>query len=186
MRTRYAARILFVLGVLCLGQASWIHAKALVAQVLRRRAWAETQRGAQTARPWPWADTWPVARLRSEQHGVDLIVLEGATGEATAFAPGRVVGTARPGHDGNVGIVGHRDTHFAFLEGIAPGDVMRLTAPDAAERRYEVVAVRVVHESDTSALEPTESSMLTLVTCYPFRAAVPGGPLRLVVRAEAR
>ena len=88
MRTRYAARILFVLGVLCLGQASWIHAKALVAQVLLRRAWAETQRGAQTARPWPWADTWPVARLRSEQHGVDLIVLEGATGEATAFAPG--------------------------------------------------------------------------------------------------
>jgi sortase (surface protein transpeptidase) len=26
--------------------------------------------------------------------------------------------------------------------------------------------------------------MLTLVTCYPFDAAVPGGPMRYVVSAE--
>jgi len=33
-------------------------------------------------------------------------------------------------------------------------------------------------------LLPTERAMLTLITCYPFDAVVPGGPLRYVVRAD--
>ncbi|HEU4579859.1 MAG TPA: hypothetical protein VFS67_16480, partial [Polyangiaceae bacterium] len=30
-------------------------------QVLLRRAWAAARAGDEHARPWPWADTWPVA-----------------------------------------------------------------------------------------------------------------------------
>jgi len=44
----------------------------------------------------------------------------------------------------------------------------------------------VVHESDSSPLEPAAEPILTLVTCFPFAATLPGGPLRYVVRAVAR
>ena len=32
-------------------------------------------------KPWPWADTWPVARLVVPSLGIDQIVLEGAMAE---------------------------------------------------------------------------------------------------------
>ena len=41
----------------------WIHAKAVLAQILLERAWQQTRDGGERVRPWPWADTWPVARL---------------------------------------------------------------------------------------------------------------------------
>src|SRR6185295_2381085 len=120
------ARRLIVLALLLLGlgalvQGSWIFCKAAFAQVLLRRAWAEARAGAPQARPWPWADTWPVARLMSPVRGVDLIVLEGATGSSMAFGPGHVQGSAAPGSLGNVALAGHRDTHFRFLQQLAPG-----------------------------------------------------------------
>ena len=43
---------------------------------------------------------------------------------------------------------------------------------------------RVLHETDTDVLAATGSRLLTLITCYPFDAIVPGGPLRYVVRAQ--
>ena len=45
---------------------------------------------------------------------------------------------------------------------------------------------RVVDHRDVRSIAPTEGvALLTLVTCYPFDAVVPGGPLRYVVRAVA-
>ncbi len=41
----------------------------------------------------------------------------------------------------------------------------------------------MVDEHDASVLRPAPGDVLTLVTCYPFDAVVPGGPLRFVVRA---
>ena len=43
--------------------------------------------------------------------------------------------------------------------------------------------MRVVDHGDTSALAQTSGPTLTLITCYPFDAVVPGGPLRYVVVA---
>ena len=181
------ARRRIVLGLLLLGlaavlQGSWIFCKAAFAQVLLRRAWAEARAGAQ-ARPWPWADTWPVARLLSPARGVDLIVLEGATGSSIAFGPGHIQGSAPPGAPGNVALAGHRDTHFRFLQQLQPGEALWLELPNGAVRRYEVQSESVVDERDTRLLE-APGSWLTLVTCYPFDAAIPGGPLRYVVRAR--
>ena len=36
--------------------AGWIHAKAALAQVLLERAWAHSDHGRRTQRPWPWAE----------------------------------------------------------------------------------------------------------------------------------
>jgi sortase A len=174
---------LLLLGVACLARGGWIFGKAAVAQVLLRHAWAATRAGDERARPWPWADTWPVARLLSPTRDVDLVVLEGATGSSTAFGPGHVVGTPLPGAAGNVALAAHRDTHFSFLRDVTPGEVLLLELPDGRVQRYAVQSGSVVDERDTRLLQ-APGNWLTLVTCYPFGAAVPGGPLRYVVRAR--
>ena len=80
---------------------------------------------------------------------------------------------------------GHRDTHFAFLEHLEIGDEIVIETSDELEHRYAVTGVGVVDERDTWVAEPTDDKMLTLVTCYPFDAIIPGGPERYVVRATA-
>jgi sortase A len=77
-----AVALLAVIGLWELGHGVWIHAKAQLAQILLQRAWERTLRGEAAAKPWPWADTWPVARLRVPAHGVDLFVLSGVSGRS--------------------------------------------------------------------------------------------------------
>lgn len=174
---------LLLLGVAAVAQGSWIFSKAALAQVLLRRAWSLAQAGQERARPWPWADTWPVARLVSPAQDIDLIVLEGATGSSTAFGPGHLQGSPLPGAEGNVVLAAHRDTHFRFLERLALGDGLWIELPNGATQRYLVQSTSVVDEHDTALLH-AEGDWLTLVTCYPFDAPLPGGPLRYVVRAR--
>ena len=171
-------------GTLSLAHGAWIPAKARLAQVLLDHAWHETLRSGGSAKPWPWADTWPVARLITPSHKKSMVVLAGANGAALAFGPGHLTTSAPPGVSDNSVIAGHRDTHFAFLKTLKPGDVLQLQAPDGALHDYRVTQTRVVHETDARVLQRSESAMLTLITCYPFDAVVPGGPLRYVVRAR--
>ena len=58
------ALLLLALGLWQLGGAALIHGKAWLAQRLLDRAWAATLAGGHEVKPWPWADTWPVARLQ--------------------------------------------------------------------------------------------------------------------------
>ncbi len=181
-----AALVLFAAGAVFLGRGTWIFAKAQVAQVLLARAWSETRAGSGAVKPWPWADTWPVARLRVLRLGVDEIVLAGGHGQAMAFGPGHLSRTAAPGQEGNVVLAGHRDTHFRFLRDLRPGDEILLEAAYGAPRRYRVTETAVVDFRDRRPLRAFPEPTLTLITCYPFGAVVPGGPLRYVVRAAAR
>jgi sortase A len=164
--------------------AAWIPVKAQVAQVLLHRAWDRARNGTADAKPWPWADTWPVGRLRAPQYGIDEIVLAGASGSSLAFAPGHIDGTALPGRCGNCVLSGHRDTHFRFLARLQPGDRLELEAPDGTLQRFVVRSTSVLYRNDVHVLDDSTEPVLTLVTCYPFDAVVPGGPLRFVVRAE--
>jgi sortase A len=165
-------------------RAAWIEAKARLAQHLVRAAWERAQQGASDARPWPWADTRPVARLVVPGQRVDLFVLAGSSGRTMAFGPGHVSGTARPGEPGNSVVSGHRDTHFAFLRRLREGDEILVERPDGRWVRYAVRAARVVDRRDTRVLadDPGETR-LTLLTCWPFDALRPGGRLRYVVTA---
>lgn len=63
------------------GSGAWIYVKAQLAQVLLQRAWAGTLAGQRDVKPWPWADTWPVARLVVPSLGIDQIVLKAPTEE---------------------------------------------------------------------------------------------------------
>ncbi|MCP4656418.1 MAG: class GN sortase [bacterium] len=182
-RLTVLALIVALGGLLSLGQGGWILVKAGLAQVLLDHAWQRTRDGQRHVTPWPWADTWPVARLRAPRQGVETIVLAGASGAVMAFGPGHLRTSAAPGEPGNCVLTGHRDTHFAFLRHLEPGDEIRLDTPDGARHRYRVTSCLVVDQRETAVLDPTPSPVLTLITCYPFNALVPGGPLRYVVRA---
>ena len=172
------------LGIALLAHGLWIPAKAVLAQVLLERAWDRARLGEEETRPWPWADHRPVARIRVPRLGVSAIVLEGATGGSLAFGPGHLAGSALPGAPGNAVVAGHRDTHFAFLRELRVGDALVVEPHRGAPRRYLVTAAAVVDERDTRVLAPTERPTLTLITCFPFDAATPGGPERYVVEAE--
>jgi sortase A len=111
-------------------------------------------------------------------------VLAGASGRTLAFGPGHLDGTAAPGRAGHTVLSGHRDTHFRFLEDLAPGSELRVQRPDGGWQSYRVVETRVI-DTRRARLAPGDGRpALTLVTCYPFDAVVPGGPLRYLVFAE--
>ncbi|TKB35044.1 MAG: class GN sortase [Nitrospira sp.] len=175
---------LVLAGLWQTGSGAWIYLKAHLAQVLLQRAWAGTVAAQEPVPPWPWADTWPVARLTVPSKDIDLIVLNGAYGRTLAFGPGYLESSAPPGSRGTTILTGHRDTHFRFLQRLKAGDEILLTAKNQQVHRYRVTSATVVDVNRGSIGQDTEGHQLALVTCYPFDAISPGGPLRYVVMAE--
>ena len=180
-----AAVLLAGVGLWQLGQGAWIYVKARLAQSLLQRAWARTLRGESAAKPWPWADTWPVARLRVPAHGVDLIVLTGVSGHTLAFGPGHAPGSAIPGARGTAIVTAHRDTHFRFLQRVRHDDEILVETPGVPRGRFRVRQMSVVDSRTAVIRTEVDSTSLVLMTCYPFDAVVPGGPLRYVVTAHS-
>jgi sortase A len=181
----WLALLLLAIGGWQAGHGAFLYAKAWLAQALLQEAWTRSRADAGPVRPWPWADTWPVARIEVPRLGIDEIVLAGGSGRTLAFAPGHVDGTAAPGAPGNSVIGGHRDTHFAFLRDLAPGDTVIVTTVERRRIAYRVVDRRVVHDGAAGIRLDVDGAWLTLATCYPFDTLVPGGPLRYVVTASA-
>lgn len=174
-------------GVSLTSRAAYLHAKAELAHVLIHRAWEESVRLGKPCRPWPWADTYPVAQLRIPRLGYDEMVLEGATPRTLAFGPARLFSGAGLGEPGNLELAGHRDSWFLPLEAIALGDTVEVQWFDARrhelrQRTYTVNTIRVVAPEDVALLAPTSGDVLTLVTCYPFGRS-PRSPQRFQVRA---
>ncbi len=175
---------LLCLGFWQLGQGAYIPAKAWMAQELMQRAWQRGASGVEQPVPWPWADTWPVARLTAKSGDVELIVLAGGSGRTLAFGPGHLSASSLPGEMGNTVIAGHRDTHFSFLRDIEIGESLVLETVSGSKHLYTVIGIDVVDSRRGSLLLDTDEPFLSLVTCYPFEALDPGGPLRYVVTAK--
>ncbi|CAI4031904.1 Class GN sortase [Nitrospira tepida] len=171
-------------GLWELFQGGWIHMKALLAQRLLRQAWEETIERRTTVKPWPWADTVPIARLIVPRLRIDEIVLSGANGRTLAFGPAYYEGSARPGMIGVSVITGHRDTHFGFLRRLEPDDRINVQTAQDALVGYRVLGSSVSDGRLPFHVSEEDGHTLLPVTCYPFDALVPGGPLRYVVMAE--
>jgi len=181
---RYVALTLFLTGLCLTGKGTYIHAKAGLAKYLLRSSWQETIEKGETTKPWPWADTWPVARMIVPEHEIDLVVLEGDSGNVLAFGPGHMTLSSLPGQPGNSIISGHRDTSFRFLERLRGGDRIAMQTKDGSTMPFKVVATQIINEAVLDMNIETDFPLLTLVTCYPFDAVVPGGPERYLVFAE--
>jgi sortase A len=177
---------LLAIGVASLTAGVWLPLKAALAEELLNRAWLAARNGDPAARPWPWADTRPVAQLRlPPSAGAEpLIVLAGASGRGLAFAPGLLDGTVLPGEPGVAVIAAHRDTHFRALARLALGDRFDIERADGETFAYVVTRIEIM-DTRTAALRlDALDSVVALVTCYPFDALVPGGTLRYVVTGE--
>ena len=173
--------VLAVAAAWQLGMAGWIHAKAAAAQILLERAWQQTLIDQQQNRPWPWADTWPIAELIVPHLDVSLIVLAGDSGASLAFGPGHSFSSAMPEERGTVLISGHRDTHFRFLENLEQGQ--RLILKTRTGIHYYTVSSTEIVNSRRYQTE-TGTDELILVTCYPFNSAMTGGRQRYLVHAQ--
>lgn len=165
--------------------AAWLPAKAALAQALLEDSWQASLADGREHRPWPWADAHPVARLRQPRLGLSQVVLSGDGGRPLAFGPGWAESSAAPGTRGTTVISGHRDTHFRWLRELRRGDTLALDTR-AGRRDYTVVGLEVADARvQRIAADPGEDKLL-LVTCWPFDAVAPRGPLRYVVTLAPR
>jgi sortase A len=183
---RVTIGLLVVLGVGLLLQGLWIPAKAVVAQVLLERAWEDSKAsGGAQVKPWPWADHWPRARLHFPKQQASYVVLSGDQGASLAFAPGHnPQSAALSAALGTKVISAHRDTHFTVLRDVSVGEELALET-EQGMRSYRVTQMNVIDvRQQTLEIFPEGEDALVLVTCYPFDAVNPNGPLRLVVTAE--
>jgi sortase A len=178
-----AAAILCVIGVVLFGHGVWIHAKALLAQVLLERAFAASLAAGAPVKPWSWADTWPVARIEVPRLQASEIALADASGQALAFGPGHVERTPEAGEPGTAVYAAHRDTSFAFLADVRVGDEIRVTRRDGQAFRFRVTGTSVVRWDASGIAVDADGRNLVLATCWPLDAAV-AGPLRYLVQAE--
>ena len=161
----------------------WIKAKAVVAQVLLDRAFTETVATGKPVKPWSWADTWPVARISVPRLGESAIVAQKRQrpGNGLRAGPSRSNGGA--GERGTAVFAAHRDTHFAFLGDVVPGDRIVVTRDDGLTFTYEVTGSEVVR-FDHSGIDANASGRwLALATCWPLDGTF-RGPMRYVVHAR--
>jgi sortase A len=180
---RGTALAVLATGSLLLASGAWMTVKADIAQRLLAHAWARAIDGETAPTPWPWADTWPVARLSVPSLGQHAIVLAEAGGEALAFGPSHLAATPPPGAAGTSVIAAHRDTHFAFLREVEIGDEVVLERADGERVLFRITHTEVVH-AERSGIQPEGGpARLALVTCWPFGSITPG-PERYVVWAE--
>jgi sortase A len=122
-----------------------------------------------------------LARLEIDRLKMKYVLLEGTDARTLDRSIGHIRNTALPGQTGNIGIAGHRNTHFRRLEWIRRNDQIVLTSPRGAFR-YTVEWVAVFEPADLQVLDASHGPALTLVTCFPFEY-VGSATLRFVVRA---
>ena len=187
--TRILIILLFGISLWQLATAGWIQGKAMIAQQLLIHSWNktinETNKDSNPAivKPWPWADTWPVAKLLVPQHNIEQIVLAGDSGHSLAFGPGYSFASATPNSAGTTLISAHRDTHFRFLKDVKINEMIFLQTADKTIP-YQVVDKQIVNSKTFKLQVISGRQTLVLVTCYPFDSLTSGGPLRYLVYAS--
>lgn len=178
--------VLLIAAVVPATDAAYLMVKAQLAQHLIARAWDQTSTnpGDIQSKPWPWADTHPVARLKIADLDLDTWILNGSSGTSLAFGPGLNEGSAAIGNKGLVMIGAHRDTHFKNLDRIEVGNDIHLQDTDRQWHTYKVTHIGIADSRVDSLPIMEDAARLALITCYPFDTLSVGGPLRFVVEAR--
>jgi sortase A len=120
---------------------------------------------------------------------INVIVVEGISGNALRAGAGHYPTTALPGDQGNVAIAGHRTGFgepFRHLDALRPGDKVVMETP-VGTYTYQVMSPFEGHKNpwitnpkDLSVISPTLEAVLTLTTCDPPHTS----KNRLIVRAK--
>ena len=175
---------LLLSGAAVTAKALYIPVKAEVAQILLDRAFNKSVENGIPIKPWSWADTAPIARIRVPHLGASEVVLSGGSGEAMAFGPTALVDDPARGL---TILAAHRDTHFEFVQDLKAGDIVTLERIDTSSASFRITNLETVRWDEFT--HPNEGrsfgggGLLALTTCYPFGSNTPG-PLRRVAWAE--
>ena len=131
----------------------------------------------------PKRDRMLLGRLEIPSVNMNVMMREGVDAPSLRKAAGHLPSSALPGKTGNVVVLGHRDTFFRPLRGIAQGDPIRVRTRSGSFR-YIVDSIQIVEPERSLELPPDmPAASLTLITCFPFDYAGPA-PRRFVVRAR--
>jgi sortase A len=131
----------------------------------------------------------PLTRIIIPKLKLNVIVVEGISGNALRAGAGHYETTSLPGDFGNVAIAGHRTGFgepFRHLERLRAGDQIVLVTP-IGRYTYQVTEPFDGHANpwitlptDLSVIQPTADPSLTLTTCDPPHTSLN----RLIVRAK--
>ncbi|MBZ5673771.1 MAG: class D sortase [Acidobacteriia bacterium] len=131
----------------------------------------------------PKPDPLLLGRLEIPSVQLTVMMREGIDESSLRKAAGHLPSSALPGEAGNVVVLGHRDTFFRPLRGIAQGDPIRVKTRSGSFQ-YVVDSIQVVPpEQSLSFQEDMPAKSLTLITCFPFDYVGPA-PRRFIVRAR--
>ena len=184
--TPFKRRAGYLLLLLCLalntGQAVYIYAKAELAQVLIAHAWQQQKHQQQPLAPWPWADTFAVAKLTVPKLNIEQYVLAGTGGNSLAFGPGWLIGSADIGVGTSI-LAGHKDTHFSFLQYLNVGDNINVQTTDGNNHSYRVSSAKVVNIHTQPLSLGNNDKALILISCYPFNSIRSNDNLRYRIHA---
>ena len=109
----------------------------------------------------------PLAMLKIERLNLEAPVYLGTDRVTLDRGLGIIESTAYLGEVGNIGISGHRDGFFRSLKDIKLGDAIEILTPTGIEE-FEVSDITIVDALEVSVLDPTDTTVLTLITCHPF------------------
>jgi len=184
---RWMERLLFAAGFMFLGCYLYVNVEARLYQSIENRELDLILASAPRTPPSPAVPAAPPApgsvlgRIEIPRLGVSTVIRAGSDARTLRLAVGHIPGTALPGQSGNIGLAGHRDTFFRRLRDIRADDDIRLVTASGTFT-FKVDATTIVQPKDTWVLDPTPTSTLTLVTCYPF-TYVGSAPKRFIVHA---
>ena len=109
----------------------------------------------------------PMAVLTIDGLNIKAPVYEGTHRITLDRGLGWIEGTAKPDETGNIALSGHRDGFFRPLKDIKVGDPIEMQTM-AGVQTFEVSDISIVDALEVSVLDPTDTTVLTLITCYPF------------------
>jgi len=203
MLTNTFKALVLVGSLLCI-HACWLPAKAWLSQVLILHSWQQSMAqlkvlqqneaiqsknldhaSANVAiKPWPWADTLPIAELSFARLEKSIVVLNGGDPTSLAFSAGAVAPFNQPNSAKPFVVAGHRDSHFAFLENILMKDVISMTDKYGQSQLYQVEAMDIIDVSTGQLPILSSETSLLLITCYPFNGAGSDTNERYVITAK--
>ena len=126
-------------------------------------------------------DEQPLAILKIDHLNLEAPVYHGTDRVTLDRGLGYIEGTTPPGEVGNIALSGHRDSFFRVLKDIKVGDSIEMRTSKGVED-FEVSDISIVGALEVSVLDPTDTTVLTLITCHPFYY-VGYAPDRFIVRA---
>ncbi len=180
---RAACVALCALGIATTAWGAAIPIEAKLKQILVERAYERGIENGAAEKPWASADMKAIGKISHPRLGKSDVILSAGTVEAMRAGPTLVPGSANIGEAGTSVIAAHRDTHFAYLQHVKVGDIMRAAASDGVMRDYRVTATQIVDADEFAIAEDSAGNRLALSTCYPF-GSQRGGKMRYVVHAE--